>query len=229
MSLWDVEMQEPTIVEQGAMLAMHTFGLFSNGTVDKVSAAQVLAIPGGSRTAFDFSPIGATLVESTYSCSGMPVLVEGTAGPAQQWQAARWIKSICISFGRRYFDLHISLGACDNVLRQNGQLVQCDFIDAVTRGPVADVEHYTFAHLRAANMERLVIVDEPQSTAPACYSDCDHTTGVGVLDIFDFLCFGNHFANSNSYACNCDLSTGLNVCDIFDFLCFGNDFASGCP
>ena len=63
----------------------------------------------------------------------------------------------------------------------------------------------------------------------SCYADCDPSTGPGVLDIFDFLCFGNHFANNNTYACNCDLSTGNNVCDIFDFLCFGNAFAAGCP
>ncbi len=62
-----------------------------------------------------------------------------------------------------------------------------------------------------------------------CYPDCDQSTGVGVLDIFDFLCFGNAFAANQPYACNCDLSTGNNVCDIFDFLCFGNEFAAGCP
>ena len=62
-----------------------------------------------------------------------------------------------------------------------------------------------------------------------CYADCDPTTGVGVLDIFDFLCFSNRFALGETYACDCDLSTGANVCDIFDFLCFSNAFASGCP
>ena len=62
-----------------------------------------------------------------------------------------------------------------------------------------------------------------------CYADCDQSTGIGVLDIFDFLCFGNAFAVGEPYACNCDLSTGPNTCDIFDFLCFGNAFAAGCP
>jgi hypothetical protein len=60
------------------------------------------------------------------------------------------------------------------------------------------------------------------------YPDCDHSTGAGTLDIFDYLCFGNKFAQSDPYACNCDLSTGNNVCDIFDFLCFQNLFAAGC-
>ena len=62
-----------------------------------------------------------------------------------------------------------------------------------------------------------------------CYADLDTSTGVGALDIFDFLAFGNYFANSDPVACECDRSTGQNVCDIFDFLCFGNLFDAGCP
>ena len=62
-----------------------------------------------------------------------------------------------------------------------------------------------------------------------CYADCDTSTGIGVLDIFDFLCFGNRFASGDPYACDCDTSTGSGICDIFDFLCFGNEFNSGCP
>ncbi len=67
------------------------------------------------------------------------------------------------------------------------------------------------------------------SGPPPCYADCDTSTGVGVLDIFDFLCFGNRFAAGDPYACDCDTTTGLGVCDIFDFLCFGNAFNAGCP
>ncbi len=66
-------------------------------------------------------------------------------------------------------------------------------------------------------------------TSPACYPDCDSSTGQGVLDIFDFLCFGNRFSANDPYACDCDVSTGSGVCDIFDFLCFGNEFNAGCP
>ena len=66
-------------------------------------------------------------------------------------------------------------------------------------------------------------------SAESCYADCDPATGAGVLDIFDFLCFGNKFASNDPYACDCDLSTGPGVCDIFDFLCFGNAFDAGCP
>ena len=63
----------------------------------------------------------------------------------------------------------------------------------------------------------------------SCYADCDQSTGAGVLDVFDFLCFQNSFVNAEPYACDCDTSTGSGVCDVFDFLCFQNGFVSGCP
>ncbi len=62
-----------------------------------------------------------------------------------------------------------------------------------------------------------------------CYADCDQSTGPGVLDIFDFLCFQNSFVNSEPYACDCDTSTRPGVCDVFDFLCFQDAFVAGCP
>jgi hypothetical protein len=62
-----------------------------------------------------------------------------------------------------------------------------------------------------------------------CYADCDQSTGVGTLDIFDFLCFQNAFVAGDPYACDCDTTTGRGVCDIFDFLCFQNAFVAGCP
>jgi sugar lactone lactonase YvrE len=61
-----------------------------------------------------------------------------------------------------------------------------------------------------------------------CYADCDQSTGAGVLDVFDFLCFQNSFVSGEPYACECDTSTGTGVCDVFDFLCFQNAFVSGC-
>ena len=63
----------------------------------------------------------------------------------------------------------------------------------------------------------------------SCYADCDKSTGNGVLDVFDFLCFQNSFVNSEPYACDCDTSTGAGVCDVFDFLCFQDAFVGGCP
>ena len=63
----------------------------------------------------------------------------------------------------------------------------------------------------------------------ACQADCDQSTGSGVLDIFDFLCFQDAFVGADPYACDCDTSTGVGVCDIFDFLCFQSAFVAGCP
>ena len=60
---------------------------------------------------------------------------------------------------------------------------------------------------------------------PTCYADCDTSTGPGVLDIFDYLCFQNSFVNSEPYACDCDPDP---ACHIFDFLCFQDVFVGGC-
>lgn len=58
-----------------------------------------------------------------------------------------------------------------------------------------------------------------------CYADCDTSTGSGVLDIFDFLCFQSLFVNLNPVA-DCD---GDNLLNIFDFLCFQDAFVAECP
>ena len=56
----------------------------------------------------------------------------------------------------------------------------------------------------------------------ACYADCD---GSGVLNIFDYICFGNAYSGMDGYA-NCDNNCSF---DIFDYICFGNAYAGGCP
>lgn len=60
------------------------------------------------------------------------------------------------------------------------------------------------------------------------YADCDNSTGPGVMDLFDFLCFIDSFIAGTAYACDCDNSTGPEGCDIFDFLCFQTAFVTGC-
>ncbi len=101
-----------------------------------------------------------------------------------------------------------------------------------------------FGHAMAYDSHRNVVVlfgganatpqfqfdDTWELTLPApCYPDCDTSTGPGIFDIFDFLCFGNRFEANDPYACDCDTSTGQGVCNILDFLCFGNAFSAGCP
>lgn len=48
--------------------------------------------------------------------------------------------------------------------------------------------------LHQATPDTIVIYDLDAYCSRPCYADCDHSTGFGVLDIFDFLCFGNAFA-----------------------------------
>ena len=77
--------------------------------------------------------------------------------------------------------------------------------------------------------EHRVLIANAINLAPRiCYADCDTATGIGVLDIFDFLCFQNAFVAGECYA-DCDRSSGAGTFDIFDFLCFQNAFVGGCP
>lgn len=62
----------------------------------------------------------------------------------------------------------------------------------------------------------------------ADYVNCDTGTAFPTLDIFDFLCFMDHFMRGDAYACDCDTMTGPGVCDVFDFLCFQSAFAASC-
>ncbi len=66
------------------------------------------------------------------------------------------------------------------------------------------------------------------SSGRVCYADFDASTGVGVLDIFDFLAFQESFLLGETAACDCDTSTGFGVCDTFDFVCFQSAFTAGC-
>jgi hypothetical protein len=61
-----------------------------------------------------------------------------------------------------------------------------------------------------------------------CSADCDMTTGTGVLDIWDCLCFQMAFVAGSMEACDLDQSTGPGVCDVFDFVAFQRAFSDGC-
>jgi hypothetical protein len=69
------------------------------------------------------------------------------------------------------------------------------------------------------NVAGLVIFDS------RCAPDCDQSTGVGILDVFDFLCFQDAFVSMRPYA-DCDENGAF---DVFDFLCFQDQFTLGCP
>jgi hypothetical protein len=74
--------------------------------------------------------------------------------------------------------------------------------------------------------------------APAnCYANCDGSTVEPVLNVDDFTCFINEYAQAQTlpheqqvaaYA-NCDGSTVSPALNVDDFTCFINQYAQGCP
>jgi hypothetical protein len=64
--------------------------------------------------------------------------------------------------------------------------------------------------------------------APPCYANCDGSTQTPVLNVGDFTCFLQRYANGESYA-NCDGSTQQPVLNVGDFTCFLQEYAGGCP
>jgi hypothetical protein len=70
-----------------------------------------------------------------------------------------------------------------------------------------------------------------------CYANCDESTTPPILNVEDFVCFINRFAEGialspaqqlTHYA-NCDNSTTEPILNVEDFICFINEFAAGCP
>jgi uncharacterized membrane protein len=70
----------------------------------------------------------------------------------------------------------------------------------------------------------LVILD----FGSVCYANCDNSTAEPRLNVADFTCFLQRFAEGSSYA-NCDQSTVPPVLNVADFTCFLQRFAAGCP
>lgn len=64
--------------------------------------------------------------------------------------------------------------------------------------------------------------------SPACYANCDGSTGSPVLTAADFICFLGKFRSGDPTA-NCDGSTGNPTLTAADFTCFLNVFRVGCP
>jgi choice-of-anchor B domain-containing protein len=70
-----------------------------------------------------------------------------------------------------------------------------------------------------------------------CYANCDSSYVQPILNVEDFSCFINQFAQAQSlppaqqlaHYANCDQSTTPPVLNVEDFSCFINRFAAGCP
>jgi hypothetical protein len=60
-----------------------------------------------------------------------------------------------------------------------------------------------------------------------CYANCDESSTPPVLNVGDFICFLNRFAEGHSLA-NCDGSTVPPILNVSDFICFRARFTAGC-
>lgn len=145
-------------------------------------------------------------------------------------------------FGGMFAQVHKSPGGVVlTFVNETGELIGRDIVkfdgDCTWRWagwestvPIMSVHMTGFRVVGPFNESDEFNIDDLQArlASSTCYPDCDTSTGPGILDIFDFLCFGNRFTAGDPYACDCDTSTGVGICDIFDFLCFGNAFNAGC-
>jgi hypothetical protein len=61
-----------------------------------------------------------------------------------------------------------------------------------------------------------------------CYANCDNSTAAPVLNVADFTCFLQKYANGDPYA-NCDGSLVPPLLNVADFTCFLQKYANGCP
>jgi hypothetical protein len=69
-----------------------------------------------------------------------------------------------------------------------------------------------------------------------CYANCDGSSVEPVLNVEDFMCFINRYAEAATlphedqlvHYANCDHSTAAPVINVDDFICFINKFIAGC-
>jgi WD40 repeat protein len=79
----------------------------------------------------------------------------------------------------------------------------------------------------------IVVAVSPFGESEGCWADCD---GNEVLNVDDFVCFINMFADGMSmsasqqldYYANCDGSGTEPILNVDDFICFINKFSAGC-
>ena len=77
----------------------------------------------------------------------------------------------------------------------------------------------------AVALNALSYVSPPPAT---CYANCDKGICLPDLNVADFTCFLQRYANGDPYA-NCDGSTSPPVLNVADFTCFLQQYANGCP
>jgi hypothetical protein len=97
-------------------------------------------------------------------------------------------------------------------------------------GPVSlarSRDNFTAATMTGPAFNNIAVTDIYPGL-PTCYANCDQSTLSPILNVNDFTCFLNRYAQGHVYA-NCDLSTVAPILNVNDFTCFMNRYAQGCP
>jgi serralysin len=102
----------------------------------------------------------------------------------------------------------------------------CDWDGAINDSFNAYVGAGTLLPLTETDLRTMDVLGYDR--VPACYANCDNSTTSPVLNVADFTCFLQKFAQGHRYA-NCDNSTTTPTLNVADFTCFLQKFAQGCP
>ncbi|MCA9277479.1 MAG: hypothetical protein H6815_01675 [Phycisphaeraceae bacterium] len=159
-----------------------------------------------------------------YDAAGTPAVAPGTS-PGPEWTGLTqnfWYHfETTIDFGANQIT-DVSITDLSTGTTASATLVDV-YLEGGTAGAPAQATGFRMfgGGTNAGNGVAWDNLDFVQIDAP-CYADCD---GSGALNIFDYICFGNAYANNDPYA-DCDGSGTLNI---FDYICFGNEYANGCP
>ena len=78
-----------------------------------------------------------------------------------------------------------------------------------------------------ATSQGAALTVQPCGPAP-CYANCDQSVVQPVLNVGDFTCFLQRYAQNDAYA-NCDGSVSAPTLNVADFTCYLQKFAIGCP
>jgi hypothetical protein len=134
-------------------------------------------------------------------------------------------------------------------VRRSIASVQWAMLDIISSGPVGTTMGYgtlvqtvqntvsSTAPTGSAGSYFIAKVTFVPPQPPVCYANCDGSTTPPILNVEDFTCFINEFAQASTlppqqqvaHYANCDESTTPPVLNVEDFSCFINAFAAGCP
>jgi hypothetical protein len=105
---------------------------------------------------------------------------------------------------------------------------QWGWVSAVTNNlPVCEQWFFSPGNFTPQSGDLSFVLNGSVGTGSSCYANCDQSTGTPFLNVADFTCFLQKFAQGDPYA-NCDSSTSIPVLNVADFTCFLQKFAVGC-